>query len=112
LETQQPLGKAWITDAIIIALVTAGAYLSALYYEIGFCDYYNIPHYLISLNLSGVLEVSWPAFMIGLSIVLLMIFARMVMEYLSSSPTGIFSMMVISILIFSVYFFNTNCEEK
>jgi len=50
VETQQPVGKSWITDAIIIALVTAFAYLSAVYYEIGFCDYFNIPHYLISLN--------------------------------------------------------------
>src|SRR4030095_693122 len=93
------VGKSWITDAIIIALVTAFAYLSALYYEIGFCDYFNIPHYLISLNTPLVLKLAWPAFGLGLFTVLVIIFVRMVMEYLSTSRIGIFSMYIFGILV-------------
>ena len=104
MKTQQPVGKSWITDALIIALVTAGAYLLALYYEIGFCDYFNIPHYFISLNPSLILEVSVPVFVLSLLIVLGIIFVSMLIEYLSTSRMGIFSMLVFITFVYSIYF--------
>jgi hypothetical protein len=112
VEIQQPAGKSWITDAIIIALVTAGAYLCTLYYEKGFCDYFNIPDYLISLNPSLVLRLSWPVFCLGLLIALVIIFVMMVMEYLSKSRIGIFSTIIFGVSGIFVYFLRNMLSNK
>ncbi len=58
METERQPVRSWITDGIIIALATATAYLWTLFYEIGFCDYFNIPYYFISLNTTTVLATS------------------------------------------------------
>jgi hypothetical protein len=43
---------------IIISLTTLIAYLWALYYEVGFFEYFSLPYYLISLNPSIVLATN------------------------------------------------------
>src|SRR5262249_49811056 len=49
----------WVTQAsIIVPLVIFIAYLLALAYEEGYCSYFTIPAYFISLNPSIVLEIS------------------------------------------------------
>jgi hypothetical protein len=56
----QPI-RSWIPDsAIIIALITFGAYFVAFTHELGFCHYLNIPYQFISMNLNIIWYTSLP----------------------------------------------------
>jgi hypothetical protein len=57
METEQQSVRSWITDGIIIAGLTATAYLWTLFYEVGFCGYFSIPYYFISLSPVNVLII-------------------------------------------------------
>jgi hypothetical protein len=50
METGQQPARSWISDAIIIAAIGASTSLLAFFYEIGYCDYFNIPRQFISIN--------------------------------------------------------------
>jgi hypothetical protein len=55
---EQQSARSWITDGMIIALITASAYFWALRYETGWYEYFKIPSQLISLNLTNVFDIS------------------------------------------------------
>ena len=70
METPQLSVRSWLTDAIIIALLTFVAYLMALYYEVGFCKYFEILYYFVSIDTTTLLSSS-PLIAVILSYVLI-----------------------------------------
>jgi hypothetical protein len=64
METGQQLPRSGLTEAILLALIPASAYLWAFYYELGFCTYFHISSEMISLNTTVVLVSSRPIFLI------------------------------------------------
>jgi hypothetical protein len=77
----EPSQRSWLTEGILIALIPASAYLWALYYEVGFCEYFHIPYGLISLNPTTVLASSLPAFFILSLPVILLLFVVFFVAY-------------------------------
>jgi hypothetical protein len=64
----------WLTETIIIAMVTALAYFSSILYEVGYFRYFSIPYYFISLNPTIVFSTNTYLFIIfGTSIIYILI---------------------------------------
>ena len=53
----QPV-RSWITERILIALITATAYFWALRYELGWSEHFSIHFQIISLNPISILAFS------------------------------------------------------
>jgi hypothetical protein len=60
METERQPVRSWITEGIFIALITASAYFWAFRYEVGWCEHFQMPFYLISLNMTSILAISGP----------------------------------------------------
>jgi hypothetical protein len=73
--------RSWLTEGIMIALIPASAYLWALYYEVGFYEYFHIPYGLISLNPTTVLASSLPVFFILSFLLILLLVGVFVVAY-------------------------------
>jgi hypothetical protein len=69
MENEGQSAKSWITDGIMIAAITAFAYVLSFLYEAGFCTSFNIPLSFISLSLTTILTAAG-----GLFIVIIMLF--------------------------------------
>jgi hypothetical protein len=52
-------GRSWIAEGMIIAAITLIAYMMTVFYEAGFCSYFNIPFGYISINPTIVLSIGW-----------------------------------------------------
>ena len=59
MEMERERQPTWITEVGIIAVIPVIAYLLAFFYEKGFYDYFSIPYYFISLNLTLVLATTY-----------------------------------------------------
>jgi len=73
METQQVSVRSWISDGIMIAVMTATAYIWALAYEVGFCNYFYIPFSFISLNPITILAIAGGIIIVTASMALLFI---------------------------------------
>ena len=87
MEAERQSARSRITEGILIALIPASAYLWALHYEMGFCNYFYIPYELISLSSTIVLAASSPPFLIlsflFFILVVILLIARIPHRYLS-----------------------------
>src|SRR5581483_1555824 len=54
----------FFNSAIFISVVTADIYLSAFEYERGYCDFFNVPNYLIEVSVTGVLAFAGSAILL------------------------------------------------
>ncbi|MBP6750202.1 MAG: hypothetical protein KA144_11220 [Xanthomonadaceae bacterium] len=102
-----------LTDGVLIALVTGCVYLTAFYYEYGYCDYFGIPKYLIVPSTTTLLisAAGLGAFLFSCSqlIVFLMpLLAKADEKSKSGNPFGtllfhIFFLALIGVLLFVAY---------
>jgi hypothetical protein len=102
METGAQSARSWITDGIILALIPASAYLWAFLYEMGFCQRFDIPFDLISLNTTVVLA----AFVPTIIIISILFFVFVVSLAISALLDGrlLFLIMMASLIIFSLMF--------
>ena len=75
--------RSLITESAIISLITVTAYLWALSYEDGFCDYFCIPYDLISLS-----QITLVTNSAGILLILVFLYLIIAIAYSGSTPTG------------------------
>jgi hypothetical protein len=108
METEPPSVKSWITEGMIIALIPVTAYLWTLFYEIGFCDYFHIRYYFISLTPAIVLATSGEFILILLFLYLLIMYFFIIGSFHISAQLSEFtskmSTSTVVMMIFMLYF--------
>ena len=88
--TPESSQRSWLTEGIMIALILASAYLWALYYEVGFCEYFHIPYGLISMSPTTVSASSLPAFFYLSLLVIFLLFVVFFVVYEQISMLAFF----------------------
>jgi hypothetical protein len=98
----------WLSGGILIALVTATAYLWAFSYETGFCNYFRITFYLISLSLTTILPVAGSIILITSFMVFIFITPGIILSplfrYTTKSITGLIISALAVLLLSFVHF--------
>jgi hypothetical protein len=101
----QRSARSWITEGMIITLVTAGAYFFSLCYEIAVCQFFWIPVELISFNSALVLGRMILLFFIFVAIYSILSLAYQTgIIYSGRILTNIILMIVILLLTFGIQY--------
>jgi hypothetical protein len=89
MANEQQSVRSWITEGIMIAGITALAYLVSFLYEAGFCRAFNIPLEFISLSLRTILVAVGALFIIAISVFLVVNALLMIGVFDFSNPISV-----------------------
>jgi hypothetical protein len=110
--------RAYVTDAVLIAIASGIVYLSTYFYEAGYCDFFGVPRYFINPNTTTILVSAGAIGVFSFSTLFLLGFAMPLYEKAKAAEKNkspfsvlifyILIWVVIGILLYRAYGFGIN----